>query len=285
MSAVGALSSGGGASPRNAPPGGPRAPLDPPSAPGDGALARLTGARRPWGAVGIAALFGAWALAASRWPPHVLPGPQVVAATLLDERAALAGHALRTTRRVLLGYGAAVVIGLPLAVLLAAVPRADRQVGTLLTSLRAIPPFAWTPLLLLWVGVGDTSAAAVVFAGALFPIVRHARAGFASVPPALVLAARNLGAGPWAYWTGVMLPGAAPLLFTGLRLGWALAWMSVVAAELVGADGGLGQLILDARNLARPDLAIAGMVTIGALAAASERAFAGVERRVLRWRA
>ncbi|MDP2316839.1 MAG: ABC transporter permease [Pseudomonadota bacterium] len=236
-------------------------------------------------ALGLLVALAIWAVAASRWPPHVLPGPLVVLETIVTQRSELVGHALRTTRRVLLGYGAAVVIGLPLAMALGARPVLDRQVGALLTLLRSIPPFAWTPLILLWVGVGDGSAAAVVFAGAFFPIVRNARAGIDAVPPSLVLAARNLGAGPRVYWLDVVLPGAAPMVFTGLRLGWALAWMSVVAAELVGADGGLGQLILDARNLARPDLAIAGMVAIGALAAGSERGFALVERRVLRWRA
>jgi ABC-type nitrate/sulfonate/bicarbonate transport system permease component len=74
------------------------------------------------------------------------------------------------------------------------------------------------------------------------------------------------------------------MVFSGLRIGWALAWMSVVASELVGADGGLGQMILDARNLARPDLAIAGMVAIGALAAASEGLLGALERHTLRWR-
>jgi ABC-type nitrate/sulfonate/bicarbonate transport system permease component len=240
--------------------------------------------RAGYRAVGLVGLLALWAVAASRWPPHVLPGPAVVVGTIVTERADLFHHAVRTTRRVLLGYGGAVAIGLPLAGALGASAFVDRQVGTLLTLLRAIPPFAWTPLLLLWVGVGDGSAAAVVFAGAFFPIVRNARAGIAAVPPALVLAARNLGASRRVYWIDVVLPGAAPMAFTGLRLGWALAWMSVVAAELVGADGGLGQLILDARNLARPDRAIAGMVAIGALAAGSEALFARVERHVLRWR-
>jgi len=252
------------------------------------AAARLAGAafggRRLPGAVGIAVLFVLWAVAATRWPPHVLPGPDVVLRTVIDERALLLHNAGRTLWRVALGYGAAVGIGLPLAGVLAASPLADRQVGSLLTLLRAIPPFAWTPILLLWLGIGDWSAAIIVFLGALFPIVRQARAGFAAVPTTLLLAARNLGASPRIHWLDVVLPGAAPMVFSGLRLGWALAWMSVVAAELVGADGGLGQMILDARNLARPDLAIAGMVAIGALAAASEGLLGLLERHVLRWR-
>ena len=229
-------------------------------------------------------LLGAWSLAAARWPPHVLPGPAVVAATAWELRADLATNALATGRRVLAGYGAAVAVGLPLAALLGSVPLLDRQVGALLALLRGVPPFAWTPLLLLWFGIGDTSAVTVVFLGALFPIVRQARAGVAAVPADLVVAARNLGASSIVVTTRVLVPGALPLTFTGLRLGWTLAWMSVVAAEIVGADRGLGQMILDARNLARPDVALVGMAAIGALAALTETGFGWAERRVLRWR-
>jgi ABC-type nitrate/sulfonate/bicarbonate transport system permease component len=243
----------------------------------------MTG-RRVAGALGIAVFLALWALAATRWPAHVLPGPDRVLATVWETRAELADAALRTTRRVLLGYGAAVVIGLPLAWVSGAIPWLDRQVGALLSLLRTIPPFAWAPLLLLWIGVGDASAALVVFAGAFFPIVRGARTGMDEVPPALRIAAKNLGATGPRHVATVLIPGALPATVTGLRLGWTLAWMSVVAAELVGADGGLGQMVLDARNLARPDVAMAGMLTIGGIAAGTEMLAGGVERRLLRWR-
>jgi ABC-type nitrate/sulfonate/bicarbonate transport system permease component len=106
----------------------------------------------------------------------------------------------------------------------------------------------------------------------VFPMLRMAREGVATTPPQWMLAARNLGASPWDLAWRVRIPAALPMTLTGLRLGWTLAWMSVVAAELVGADGGLGQMILDARNLARPDIAIAGMFVIGGIAWASEAA-------------
>lgn len=229
-------------------------------------------------------LLVAWHLAASVWPPHVLPGPLDVAGTLATQRELLAGDALRTARRVVTGYGAAVIVGVPLAAFAALAPRLGTQLDALVSLLRAVPPFAWTPLLLLWLGVGDTSAGVVVFLAAVFPIFRMTRAGTAAVPATLVQAAANLGASPLVVTVRVRIPGALPLTFVGLRLGWTLAWMSVVAAELVGADGGLGQRILDARNLARPDVALAGMVIIGALAASSESALALAERRLLRWR-
>ncbi|MFZ5482402.1 MAG: ABC transporter permease, partial [Myxococcota bacterium] len=221
--------------------------------------------------LGIAGFVAAWAgVAAAVGKPHVLPGPASVALTLAEMRGEIAHHALRSLGRVVAGYLAAVAVALPIGWGCGAIPALDRELARLLALLRPIPPFVWIPLLLLWVGIGDASAATVVFAGALFPILRLAREGVAQAPPALLVAARNLGArGPRLFFT-VQIPAAMPLTRTGLRLGWTLAWMSVVAAELVGADGGLGQMILDARNLARPDIAVAGMVAIGVLAAGTE---------------
>ncbi len=238
-----------------------------------------------WAGLGVAAALFVWALAATRWPPHVLPGPARVGATAWELRGTLADAALATGGRVGVGYALAVLVALPLAAALGALPRVGAQVDALLSLLRGIPPFAWTPLLLLWLGVGDASAVSVVFLGAFFPIVRQTRAGIESTPPALLDAAHTLGASAARVALRVRLPAALPLTFAGLRLGWTLAWMSVVAAELVGADRGLGQLVLDARNLARPDIALAGMATLGTLAAVSEGALAALERRLLRWRA
>jgi ABC-type nitrate/sulfonate/bicarbonate transport system permease component len=221
--------------------------------------------------LGLAIFAAGWAAAAvAVGKPHLLPGPATVIETAWTMRAELVAHAGRSLARVGAGYLAAVAVALPVGWGCGAVPALDRELARLLDLLRPVPPFVWIPLLLLWVGIGDVSAACVVFAGAVFPILRLAREGVATVPKAWMLAGRNLGASPWQMVWRVQVPAALPLTFTGLRLGWTLAWMSVVAAELVGADGGLGQLILDARNLARPDIAMAGMATIGGIAAGTE---------------
>lgn len=238
-----------------------------------------------WTALGGLLLLGAWAALASRWPPHVLPGPARVLETAWEQRVALLDAATRTSGRVVGGYAAAVCAGTALALVMRAWPSFGRQAEPLVSMLGAIPPFAWTPLLLLWVGIGDGSAMIVVFAGAVFPILRLSSAGLAAAPAPLLVAARNLGATEAQVVRRVVVPAALPSAFAGLRQGWTLAWMSVVAAELVGADGGLGQLILDARNLARPDVALVGMGCIGVLATVTDGALAALERRALRWRA
>lgn len=230
-------------------------------------------------------LFGiTWALAATIWPPHVLPGPGRVLQTTWTLRASFAADLGATLGRVLTGYGFAVLLALPTAAAMRHFAWLDTQLGALLSLLRTIPPFAWAPLLLLWIGIGDTSAAMIVGWGAFFPILRSARAGLDAAPSSLLLAAENLGASRGVVLRRVALPAAVPLTVSGLRLGWSLAWMSVVAAELAGADGGLGQRILDARNLARPDIALASMVIIGAIAALSDLAFARLLAHLGRWR-
>lgn len=232
-------------------------------------------------ALGVALLIGAWALAAA-WMarPTVLPSPAAVADTLLASRVALLDAAGRSLARVGAGWLAAVAVGVPLGWGMGAVPALDRELRAVIGALRPIPPFAWLPLLLVWVGIGETTARVVCFTAAAFPVAAYARAGVADTPPALMQAARNLGIDGAALVWRVRVPAALPMTLTGLRSGWTLAWMSVVAAELVGADGGLGQLILDARNLARPDIALAGMTVIGAIAAGSAAGMDRLARRV-----
>ena len=236
-----------------------------------------------WGALGVAGALLLWAVvAAATDRPAVLPGPMAVVDTLIVRRADLAVAAAKSFSRVVIGWGAAALVAVPLGWAMGARPAFGRELSRALALVRPIPPFAWLPLVLLWVGIGEGSARLICFAGAVFPILTQAHAGVAEAPPALVAAGRNLGAGGLLLFSRVQVPAALPRTFTGLRLGWTLAWMSVVAAELVGADGGLGQLILDCRNLARPDLALAGMGVLGAVATASGAVLGLVERRVVR---
>lgn len=231
-------------------------------------------------ALGVLLLVAVWAAVAAGARPTVLPGPATVLSTLASARGDLVDAALASLGRVGAGWLAAAAVGVPLGWAMGAVPALNRELAALVAALRPIPPFAYLPLLLVWVGIGETSARLVCFAAAVFPILSYARAGVADAPVALLQAARNLGVGDAALLWRVRVPAALPATLTGLRSGWTLAWMSVVAAELVGADGGLGQLILDARNLARPDIAMAGMAVLGAVAALTGLGMALLARRV-----
>lgn len=133
----------------------------------------------------------------------------------------------------------------------------------ILDFLRPIPPLAWIPLSIVWLGVSDAQNEFIIFLGAFFPILLNTVQGVRSVEKQLIRAARTLGAGPLAIQFTVVLPASLPSIFTGFRIGTGIAWMALVAGELVAATSGLGFLISQGRLLFRSDYIVVGMVTIG----------------------
>jgi ABC-type nitrate/sulfonate/bicarbonate transport system permease component len=159
-------------------------------------------------------------------------------------------------------------------------------VDPLVELIRPIPPLAWLPLAIIWFGIGLASQAYIIALGAFFPIVLNTVSGVKSVDPRLIEAARTLGAGPRTVLARVLVPGAMPSIFTGVRIGMGIAWMSLIAAELVSVQNGygLGYMIMTARDLARYDLLVAGMVVIGILGYLFDWLIRLLEKRTLSWR-
>jgi ABC-type nitrate/sulfonate/bicarbonate transport system permease component len=138
-------------------------------------------------------------------------------------------------------------------------------VDPLLEFIRPIPPLAWIPLSILWFGIGDTQIVYIIFLAAFFPIVLNSMAGARDADTYLVRAGLSLGARPRELFSTVVLPGALPNIFTGVRVGLGIGWMALVAGELVAAPSGLGYMINNARTLFRSDYILLGMVLIGVL--------------------
>jgi ABC-type nitrate/sulfonate/bicarbonate transport system permease component len=151
---------------------------------------------------------------------------------------------------------------------------------------RPIPPLAWIPIAILWFGIGVRSAAFIIFLGAFFPILLSTTAGVLSVDKILLEASHTLGAKGKDIFFKVLVPGATPSIFTGLRIGLGIGWMTLVAAEFTGVKGGygLGYMIMVARDIQRPDQIVAGMVVIGLIGYLLDVSIRIVEGRVLRWR-
>jgi ABC-type nitrate/sulfonate/bicarbonate transport system permease component len=179
----------------------------------------------------------------------------------------------------------AVVLGVLLALTLGASRRIRLMVMPLIDFLRPIPPLAWVPLAILWFGLGLTSAAYLIFLGAVFPIVLSTCAGVRGVDHFLVEAVHMLGASRLTIWRKVLLPAAMPSICTGIRIGVGIGWMTLVAAEFTGVRGGygLGYMIMSARDLQRGDLVIAGMAAIGLLGLGIEWIMGRLSNRMLRW--
>jgi ABC-type nitrate/sulfonate/bicarbonate transport system permease component len=157
------------------------------------------------------------------------------------------------------------------------------QVDPVIEMLRPVPPLAWIPLSILWFGIGDTQNQFIIFLGIFFPILLNTIAGVANVEPNLVRAARCLGANDWEVLWRVVLRAALPQIVTGIRIGLGVGWMALVAAELVGANSGLGFLINDARTVLRTDYVIVGMATIGLVGLFIDWVIRSLSRRLLPW--
>lgn len=216
----------------------------------------------------------------------LIPSPVQIGAAIREmiTSGQLVGDVAASLRRVLLGFGAAVLTGCILGTLITWLGNHADWLNSPLELLRPIPPIAWIPLTILWFGIGETPAYFIVFIGAFFPILTNVVAGIRSTEQMHINAARCLGASRGLILREVVLPSALPNILTGCRVGLGVGWICVITAELVGAQSGLGYMIQINRLLLRTDKVMAGMVIIGSLGFAFNRLLIFLEKRLVPWR-
>lgn len=198
--------------------------------------------------------------------------------TLLD-------NALVSLQRVTLGFLAALVVAIPLGIGMGRYEIIYHLFDKATAMLRPIPPLAWVPLSLAWLKIGMGSMLFIIALGAFFPILLNTIDGIRGVKNSWIEAVSMLGAGEYDLLTRVFLPGAAPTIWTGLRVGFGIAWMCVVAAEMMpGASTGLGYLIMYAYGWGQIQVVMAGMVVIGLIGLAIDLLFKSVEVKWFSWR-
>ncbi len=217
--------------------------------------------------------------------PVLLPpfSAVVARAAALLLSGALLRHIGASVGRVLLGYALALAVALPLGLVLGLSERAAGWLRPLTSLLRPLAPPAWIPLAILWFGIGNAPAVFIIFIGTVLSLLLGCSAAVRGVDRRLVQAALTLGATRAQAVRRVVLPAALPELLTLLRLGLGLAWMCVVAAEMVAVSQGLGYLILEARNTFHTATVLAGMMTIGLLGLGMDVVLRQVQQRLLRW--
>jgi sulfonate transport system permease protein len=218
-------------------------------------------------------------------PSNMLPAPSQILQTLADLGArGLLIHIGASTLRVAAGF----IAGAVMAVLLGAAVGLNRRVEELLDptfqALRAIPSLAWVPLLLLWLGIDEAPKVVLIAIGAFFPVYMGVSSGIRGVDRKLIEVARLYRLNGVAMTRRVLLPAAMPSILTGLRNGLSLAWMFMVAAELIAASQGLGYLLSDGRETSRADIVLAAIVLLAILGKISDSLMALIERRWLAWR-
>jgi NitT/TauT family transport system permease protein len=178
-------------------------------------------------------------------------------------------------RRMLVGFGVSLLIGIPLGLLLGRVRWLDDTVGALTLGLQTLPSICWLPVALLWFGLNDGAILFVVVMGALLSITVSVRDGVQNVPPTYLRAARTMGTRPLALYTQVLLPASLPSILTGAKLGWSFAWRSLMAGELLFVSMGLGHTLMMGRELADMSRVFAVMLVIVALGLFTDRLIFG----------
>ncbi len=195
-------------------------------------------------------------------------------------------HALYTLSRVLLGFGLATAVGLPLGILMARFRVVEHFFLPLVSVLMPIPSLAWVPVFILWFGLGNTATVLIVFYAATFPMIFNTWTGVRAVNPLWLRAAGAMGADGRALFWKVIVPGASPLIITGLRQAFVRAWIAVVGGEMIAASAwGLGWVIFDAKEFLNTDVILASLAVIGVIGFGFERlVFGAIERgTVQRW--
>jgi NitT/TauT family transport system permease protein len=188
-------------------------------------------------------------------------------------------------RRILMGYGMSLAIGIPLGLLLGRVKLVQDTIGSIVLGLQALPSICWLPLALLWFGLSERAILFVVVMGAVLSVTLSTTDGVRNTPPLYLRAAQTMGASGLALYTRVILPAALPAIISGMKLGWSFAWRSLMAGELLYVSLGLGQLLTMGRELNDMSQVIAVMLVIVAIGLFVDRAlFSQLERRVReRW--
>ncbi|MFN2634041.1 MAG: ABC transporter permease [Thermoanaerobaculia bacterium] len=225
---------------------------------------------------------------AVRWTKtSVFPPPLAVAAGFaeLARRGVLFRYAADSLFRVASGYGLALALGIPTGLLLGWSPTGARAANPVIQLLRPISPLAWIPVSIVLFGISNFATIFLIFLASFFPIVVATMNGVRAIPVMYLLAGQNFDLSPAERLWRVMLPAALPQVLTGLRIALGIAWLVVVAAEMIAVDSGLGYLVIDSRNAGkRYDLVVAAMILIGVIGVGLNVLMRRVERlRSVRW--
>jgi NitT/TauT family transport system permease protein/taurine transport system permease protein len=207
---------------------------------------------------------------------------QIALAGYADAR--LHGHLLHSVKLVLMGFAVAVATGVPLGLAMGWSKRVEALLNPAFLLIRPIPPLAWIPLAIVWLGLGDAAKVLVIWFAAFVPSVINSYAGVRSIEPHLLEAARTLGIGRWMLVREVLVPGAAPMIFTGLRLSLQACWTTLVAGELIGAAAGLGRVLSQGALDIFPAMILVGMVGVALAGGVMTWALGWIERRAIAWR-
>lgn len=236
----------------------------------------------------IALLLALWWVIVVQTQSVIFPTPwQVVTGTIeLIENGTLWAHIGSSLFRVGTGFLLAVILAVPLGLWMGWVRGAFTTLNPLFQILRPISPIAWIPIAILWFGVGNVSPIFLIFISSVFPMIVQTTVGVHTIERRYLRAAENFGVSRYTLFRQVVIPAVLPQIVVGMRIGLGVAWLVVVAAEMIALRTGLGYLIMDSRNAGnRYDLVIAGMIIIGVIGLMLDGGMRLLEgHKLVRWR-
>lgn len=217
--------------------------------------------------------------------PVVMPELPRIGKTFVNlwNKGAFLKHCGISLGRVLRGYGLSALLGIFLGIFIGLNKHLERITQLLIQIIKPIPPIAWIPLVILWFGIGEAGKTFLIFLGGFFTIMINVVDGIKQTDKKLLEVSRAMETPMWKHILKLVIPSAAPNIFTGLRTGLASCWMCVVAAELVSSTTGLGYMIMDARQYGQTDVVIVGMIGIGIIGKLMDSLLKFIERKVIRW--
>jgi len=218
-------------------------------------------------------------------PEQILPPPGAIWASLSDlwRSGDLVSNTLVSLQRVAEGFAAGAAIGFALGLAMGLSPRLESYVRPLFTAFAQVPALGWIPLLMLLVGIGETLKIVIIARAVLVPVTLNTLAGVRAVPSALLEVGRVFRFSRAQTLARIVLPGAVPSIFTGVRYGLTHAWIALVAVELLASSDGIGYLLVWGRQMFQLDQVIAAMAVIGLIGFTIDAAFGAVEARLQRW--
>lgn len=214
----------------------------------------------------------------------IMPSPSKVVNTVISlfESGTLLSHLTVSVVRVLKGYLLAALLGIVLGILIGLSKHLERLTELLVQIIKPIPPIAWIPLVILWFGIGESGKVFLIFLGGFFTILINVVDGIRNTDVKYIEVSRSMETPFLKHVFMLVIPAAAPSVFTGLRTGLSSCWMCVVAAELVSSTTGLGYMIMNARQFGQTDVVIVGMLTIGIIGKIMDSILRLVEKYALR---
>lgn len=193
-------------------------------------------------------------------------------------------HFWASLKVVLIGFVLAVLIGTPIGLLTGYFRTADDLIYPIFELIRPIPPLAWTPLAIIWMGLGSSAKAFLIFLASFVPCVINSYTGIRLTNPVRINVAKTFGASKWEIFSTVCVPSAMPMVFAGIKIAIGNAWTTVVAAELLASASGLGYMIQQGRTYSRSDVIIVGMFAIGITGSIFTALVGKLENKIVPWR-